>query len=148
MRNIELTEVHDLQIDSKTSVVGPQEDTQSKIPKDEVHPQYTPPLRRLDRVHHAPLRFDFIIENDNMINIIQDDDPLTYSKAVMSRDLDRWLEVMKSEIDSMYTNQLWTLVDVPEDVTPIECKWVFKKKIGADGQIQTYKTRLVVKGFR
>ena len=41
-----------------------------------------------------------------MINIIQDDDPLIYSEAVMSRDSDRWLEVMKSEMDSMYTNQV------------------------------------------
>ena len=61
-----------------------------------------------------------------MINIIQDDDPLTYLEAVMSRDSDRWLEAMKSEIDSMYTNQVWTLVDAPKGVTPIGCKWVFK----------------------
>ena len=83
-RNIELTEVHDLQIDPKILVVGPQEDPQSEVPKDKVHPQYTLPLQRSDRVHHAPLRFD-----DNMINIIQDDDPLIYSEAVMSRDSDR-----------------------------------------------------------
>ena len=66
----------------------------------------------------------------------------------MSRDSDRWLEVMKSEMDSMYTNQVWTLVDAPEGVTLIGCKWVFKKKIEADGQVETYKARLVVKGFR
>ena len=75
-RNIELTEVYDLQIDSEILVVGPQKDSQSEVPKYEVHAQYTPPLRRSDKVHHAPLRFD-----DNMINIIQDDDPLTNSKA-------------------------------------------------------------------
>ena len=70
-------------------MVGPQKDPQSKISKDEVHPQYTPPLQRLDRVCQAPLRYDFIIKNDNMINIIQDDDPLNYSKIIMSRDSDR-----------------------------------------------------------
>ena len=43
-RNIELTEVHDLQIDPKISVVGPQEDSQLEVLKDEVHPQYTSPL--------------------------------------------------------------------------------------------------------
>ena len=26
-------------------------------------------------------------------------------------------------------------------------KWIFKKKIGADGQVETYKARLVVKDF-
>ena len=55
---------------------------------------------------------------------------------------------MESEIDSMYVNQVWSLVDAPEGVNPIGCKWVYKKKIGADGQVETYKARLVAKGFR
>ncbi|KAL8115939.1 hypothetical protein AgCh_022437 [Apium graveolens] len=55
---------------------------------------------------------------------------------------------MKSEIDSMYENQVWTLVDPPEGVKPIGCKWVFKKKKGMDGNVQTYKARLVAKGFK
>ena len=40
------------------------------------------------------------------------------------------------------------LVDAPEGVSPIGWKWVYKKKIGADGQVKTYKARLVAKGFR
>ena len=55
---------------------------------------------------------------------------------------------MKFEMDSMYTNQVLTLVDAPEGVTPIGCKWIFKKKIGVDGQVETYKARPVAKGFR
>ena len=55
---------------------------------------------------------------------------------------------MKSGMDSMYINQVQTLIDAPKGVIPIGCKWVFKKKIGADGQVETYKARLVVKGFR
>ena len=66
----------------------------------------------------------------------------------MSKDSDKWQDVMKSEMDSMYTNKVWILVDAPEGVNPIGCKWVYKKKIGADGQIETYKARLVAKGFR
>ena len=54
----------------------------------------------------------------------------------------------ESEMDSMYSNQVWTLVDAPEGVTPIGCKWVYKKKIVADGQVETYKARLVAKSFR
>ena len=103
-RNIELTEVHDLQINPEISVIRLQEDPQSEVSKDEVHPQYIPPLRRSDRVRQALLRYDFVIENDNLINIIQNDDPLTYSEAIMSRDSDRWLEAIKFEMDSMYTN--------------------------------------------
>ena len=66
----------------------------------------------------------------------------------MSSDSDRWLKAIKSEIDFMYTNQIWTLVDASEGVTPIGCKWVLKKKIGVDGQVKIYKTRLVAKDFQ
>ena len=99
-------------------------------------------------MRYAPSRYGFIIENDNETSIIQDDDPLTYSEAIMSKDSDKWLDAIKSEIDSMYTNQLWVLADAPEDVTLIECKSVFKKKIRVDGQIKTYKARLVAKDFK
>ena len=55
---------------------------------------------------------------------------------------------MKSEMESMYANQVWTLVNPPKGVKPIWCKWVFKKKIDVDGNVQTYKARLVAKGFK
>ena len=55
---------------------------------------------------------------------------------------------MKFEIDSMYSNQVWNLIDVPKGVTPIGCEWVYKTKIGVDGQVETYKVRLVAQDFR
>ena len=33
-----------------------------------------------------------------------DDDPKTYEEAITSIDSEKWLEVMKSEMDSMYSN--------------------------------------------
>ena len=51
-------------------------------------------------------------------------------------------------MDSIFSNQVWTLIDALEGVTPIRCKWIYKKKIGADGQIETYKIRLMAKDFR
>ena len=51
-------------------------------------------------------------------------------------------------MDSMYTKQVWTLVDAPQGVKPIGCKWVFKQKTDMDDKVQTYKARLVVKGYR
>ena len=54
---------------------------------------------------------------------------------------------MKAKMDSMYANQVWTLVDPPEGIILRGCKWIFKRKIGADGKVDTYKVRLVAKGF-
>jgi hypothetical protein len=59
---------------------------------------------------------------------------------------EKWLEAMKSEIRSMYDNQVWTLVYIPSNRKAIENKWIFKKKTDADGNIT--KARLVAKGFR
>ena len=85
------------------------------------------------------MRYGFVIEN-NEAHIIENDEPTTYLEAVMSSDSDKWLNIMKSKIDSIYANQVWTLVDAHEGVTPISCKWIFKRKIGVDGQIETYKS--------
>ena len=65
-----------------------------------------------------------------------------------SSDSERWLEAIKSEMESLYANQVWILFNPPEVVKPIGCKWVFKKKIDVDGNVQTYKARLVAKGFK
>ena len=54
---------------------------------------------------------------------------------------------MKSEMDSMHDYQVWNLVDPPEGIKPIGCKWVFKKKIDVEGNVITYKAWLVAKGY-
>ena len=55
---------------------------------------------------------------------------------------------MKSEMQSMYDNQVWILIDPNDGLKTIGCKWVFKKKTDMDGNVHTYKARLVAKGFR
>ena len=42
---------------------------------------------------------------------------LTYSEIVMNRDFDRWLETMTFEMNSLYINQVWTMVETPMGVT-------------------------------
>ena len=54
---------------------------------------------------------------------------------------------MKSELDSMYSNQVWDLVKVPNGIKPVGCKWVYKRQRGIDGKVETFKARLVVKGY-
>ena len=47
----------------------------------------------------------------------------------------------------MDSNKVWLLVDPPDGVKPIGCKWVYKKKSGVDGKVKTFKARLVAKGY-
>ena len=67
---------------------------------------------------------------------------------MMSPDSTKWLEVMKSELGSMYENKVWTLIDLPIDRQAIEIKWILKRKTDADSSVTIYKARIVAKGFR
>ncbi|GKC77547.1 retrotransposon protein, putative, ty1-copia subclass [Tanacetum coccineum] len=56
-----------------------------------------------------------------------------------------WLEAINAEMQSMKDNEVWNLVDLPPNCKTIGSKWFFKKKTNMDGNIHTYKARLVVK---
>ena len=47
----------------------------------------------------------------------------------------------------MHQNQVWYLVKPLEGMVHIVCKWIFKKKINVDGQIDTFTARLVAKDY-
>ena len=90
----------------------------------------------------------FLVKDKDVVNDFASPiDPETYREATQGVDSKRWQEAMESEIDSMYTNHVWDLVDLPKGARPIGCKWVFKKKTDSVGNIQTYKARLVAKGY-
>ena len=54
---------------------------------------------------------------------------------------------MNEEMDSMASNRVWNLVELPDGVKAIRCKWVFKTKKDSMGNIERYKARLVAKRF-
>ena len=54
---------------------------------------------------------------------------------------------MNCEMESMYSNSVWSLVKAPKRVKYIGCKWIYKKKRGLDKKVETFKVRLVAKGY-
>ncbi|KAA0048708.1 gag/pol protein [Cucumis melo var. makuwa] len=62
-------------------------------------------------------------------------------------DKDQWVKAMDLEMESMYFNSVWELVDLPEGVKPIGCKWIYKRKRDSAGKVQTFKARHVAKGY-
>ena len=57
------------------------------------------------------MRYRFLITDDNDMLIVDQSEPTSYQKAINSPDSEKWLEAMKSEMQSMYDNQVWTLID-------------------------------------
>ena len=82
-----------------------------------------------------------------LVSVTNQGDPLTYHDAIDDSDKNKWQDAMNQEMESMYSNSFWELVDPLEDVRPIGCKWIFKIKRGVDGKVETFKARLVAKGY-
>ena len=77
-----------------------------------------------------------------------EDDPKTFTEAISSRDSAFWKEAINDEMDSLMSNGIWKLVDLPPSSKSIGCKWVFRRKYNTNNTVHTFKARLVAKGFR
>ena len=80
-------------------------------------------------------------------NIGAENDPETFSQAMSSKESNSWYNAMKEEMISMASNRVWDLVEFPDGIKSIGCKWVFKTKKDSLGTIERHKARLVAKGF-
>ncbi|KAL0445829.1 UNVERIFIED_CONTAM: Retrovirus-related Pol polyprotein from transposon TNT 1-94 [Sesamum latifolium] len=87
-------------------------------------------LCRSTREFRVPKKYGFVGLTSQL-----DNDPKTYGEAMSDIDSDKWLEAMKFKMNSMSSNQVWTLVDLPKGVKPVGCKWVYKCKLGAEGEV-------------
>ncbi|GKC40983.1 retrotransposon protein, putative, ty1-copia subclass [Tanacetum coccineum] len=109
------------------------------------------PIRRTSgRVSKPPqFYYGFHIKEDKISDstLSELDEPANYKEAMASPKAAKWKEAMKSEIQSMYDNQVWNLVDTTPGLKTVGCKWIFKKKTNMDGKVHTYKARLVAKGY-
>jgi hypothetical protein len=68
-------------------------------------------------------------------------------EALTCENSKEWECAMQEEYDSLMVNNTWTLVPLLVGRKPVSCKWVFKIKQGANGEVERYKARLVVKGL-
>ena len=84
---------------------------------------------------------------DDFYTYLVENDPISFLEATSAPDAKHWDKAIKTELDSIKKNNMWTLVDLPKGAKPIGCKWIFKKKYHSDGSIEKYKARLVAKGF-
>ncbi|KAL9444243.1 hypothetical protein AB3S75_017429 [Citrus x aurantiifolia] len=71
-------------------------------------------------------------------------EPAGYDEAAKDP---KWLEAMEDEIKMIHKNQTWELVDRPLHKKTIGVKWVYRTKLHADGSVNKFKARLVVKGY-
>nr|GFB77463.1 putative retrotransposon Ty1-copia subclass protein [Tanacetum cinerariifolium] len=93
-----------------------------------------------------PERYGFYIDAEEH-KLGDHGEPPNYRAALSDPESEKWLEAMNVKIQSMKDNQVWSLVDLPSNCKTVRSKWLFKKKTDMDGNIHTYKARLVAKCF-
>lgn len=71
------------------------------------------------------------------------DKPRTLAEALASKDASEWKKAVQDELDNLAGKGTWTEAKLPDDRKAIGCKWVLKRKRDAEGNITTYKARLV-----
>ncbi|KAJ0454457.1 putative RNA-directed DNA polymerase [Helianthus annuus] len=132
---------------------------------DETNPSEGQLIRKSSRKVVFPQKFDeFVVEGrvkygvekvvnyaslsaDNMCfvsSLNKSIEPNSYSEAIKDP---RWIEAMNQEMEALNRNNTWVVVDLPKGRKPIGCKWVYKIKYKANGEVERYKARLVAKGF-
>jgi hypothetical protein len=73
-----------------------------------------------------------------------DSEPSTFVEASKHQ---VWKDAMNEEYDSILKNDVWTVVPRPHGKSVVTSKWLYKIKHAADGSIEKYKARFVVRGF-
>ena len=139
---------------SKSKKGKKQKNAQSIVPSAQVGgSQHVGGVRRSTRVS-KPLGewwknhiFPQPSSNSDHANVALVHDPITLGEALESRDASKWEAAMEEEYHSLHANRTWELTTLPPSRKAVGCKWVFKTKRDATGEIVRHKARLVARGF-
>jgi len=104
---------------------------------------------RLRRERRAPIRYGEPIPTEyaSVASLDFDDEPKSIEEAMEDENAVHWKRACDDEIASLAKNETWDLVQLPKGKSTVGCKWVLKKKRGANGEVNRYKARLVAQGF-
>jgi len=84
-------------------------------------------LRRSTRVRKSIIPSDYIIYlQESDYHIGAENDPETFDQVMSCKESNLWYDAIKDEMNSMQSNSVWNLVELPNRAKAIGCKWVFK----------------------
>ncbi|GBE90151.1 hypothetical protein SCP_1801750 [Sparassis crispa] len=74
-------------------------------------------------------------------------DPASLNEAMQSTEWPKWTEAIAKEMQNLDSHGTYTLVEPPKNTNIVGSKFVFRIKHNAEGEIESYKARLVAQGF-
>lgn len=94
-------------------------------------------LRRSQRKKRPDISGDCeVYLNECDYDIGLNEDSISYNQAKADEKSTHWLNAMKDELQSMKSNEVWDLVELPDGAKTVGCKWVFKTKQHSKGNIE------------
>lgn len=81
----------------------------------------------------------------HIVCLLADSEIISFEEAARDK---KWQTAMDEEIKAIDRNNTWELTELPKGSQPIGVKWVFKRKMNAQGELERYKARLVAKGYK
>ena len=97
-------------------------------------------LRRSARIKKPAIPSDYQVYLESQYDFGVENDPESFLQAINSCNSKLWYDAMKDELESMENNKVWDLVECPNGIKPIGCKWIFKTKKDSLGNIERHKT--------
>lgn len=78
--------------------------------------------------------------------MIVNGDPLSPEDTISRADSASRKKAMYDEYEALMVNNTWTVTELPKGRKTIKCKWVYKTKRDASGNVGRHKAHVVVKG--
>jgi Reverse transcriptase (RNA-dependent DNA polymerase) len=96
----------------------------------------TPKIRSIHDLYEA-------ISELYLVCLLAQDENISFEEAIKD---DKWRAAIDDDIRAIEKNDTWELTSLPRGHKAIGVKWLYKKKMNPQGEVEKYKARLVTKG--
>jgi len=74
-------------------------------------------------------------------------DPNSFYEAISGNERENWVNAIQEELAELIDRGTFSLLEHHPSMHIITSKWVFKKKLDANGEVERYKAQLCARGF-
>jgi hypothetical protein len=162
------TSVRVIESETTTVTLDPIQESDSELERENVEndeeytestpiPSSTEPVRRSSRITRPADNGPYLNSDALLYSLLAavavdasaSLEPNSYKQALRRspEEAEKWQKAIQTELDSMFENEVWTLVKPPPGAKIIKSRWVFKIKLDEHNLPVRYKARLVAKGY-